>query len=237
MRFIVADDHMLFRAGLRLVLKEIFGAETEVLEAEDFDGLMRCLQGERPADLVICDLFMPADDPFAALHAAIKRANGVPLIVVSASESHGHIVRSIACGASGYLVKHESPKVLRHVIELVVDGGRYVPPQAVSGLGNGQNGEPAPAPRTAVDEAPSSPARVEVPCRDLPGLTDRQMAIWRLLAEGRSNKEIARRLAVAESTVKSQIRSIYRKLGVRNRTQAALRAIGDAMEDGSSEAA
>ena len=236
MRFIVADDHMLFRAGLRLLLKEIFGPETEVLEAGDFAGLMRCLQDEQPADLVICDLFMPADDPFVALHAAIERADGVPLIVLSASEAGGHILRSMTCGASGYLVKHESPKVLRHVIELVLDGGRYVPPQAVSGLGNGQNGASAPVPPpAAVEKAPS--ALAEVPRRRAPELTDRQTAIWRLLAEGRSNKDIARRLAIAESTVKSQIRSIYRKLGVRNRTQAALRAIGEALEDGSSEAA
>ena len=236
MRIIVADDHTLFRAGLRLVLKEVFGAETEVFEAENLAGLMAFLRDEPRADLVISDLFTTADDPFAALRAAIEGANGVPVIIVSASQDREDVLRAMRCGASGYLVKREDSKVLRHVIELVLHGGRYIPPQA---LNEPEASRPSQPPcelaaarvivsgATAAEDGPHAASR----------LTRRQAAIWLLLAEGRSNKEIARRLVLAESTVKSQTKSIYRKLGVRNRTQAALLAVGEAIRDKPSEAA
>ena len=236
MRIIVADDQTLFRAGLHLLLKQIFGAETEVFEAVDLAGLMAVLRDEPPADLVISDLLTAADDPFAALSTAIERANGVPVIIVSASQDREDVLRAMRCGASGYLVKREDSKVLRHVIELVLHGGRYIPPLALDELEASRPSlpptEPPPARvivsgATAAEDGPHPASR----------LTKRQAAIWLLLAEGRSNKEIARRLALDETTVKSENKIVYRKLGVRNRTQAALLAVDEANGDELSEAA
>ena len=121
------------------------------------------------------------------------------------------------------------------MIELVLEGGRYVPPEALSETESG-DGLPARQPTSASGSEPSRVTANERP-RGASRLTERQSMIWRLLAEGRSNKEIARRLAIAEGTVKSQVKSIYRKLGVRNRTQAALLAVGEVEEDEPPEAA
>ena len=185
---------------------------------------------------MISDLFIEVDDPFAALRAVVEKADGVPLIVVSASGARGHIVRSIACGASGYLVKQESFKVLRHVIELVVDGGRYVPPQALDESKEVLHWLPPAQPTSE----PVGEPQAALPADGLhtaSRLTKQQSAVWQLLADGHSYKEIAHRLALDETTVKSQTRSIYRKLGVRNRTQAAMLAVGEALEKEPSEAA
>ena len=228
MRIILADDHMLFRVGLRLVLKQILGAETEVLEAGSFVDLMALLRDEPPADVVISELFMPAKDPFEALRAAVELANGVPVIIVSSSQDRDHILRGMACGASGYLAKHDEPKVLRYVIELALHGGRYIPPQAVGEPGDAPPNLAVPQPKTVSDRQSATAADG---CHWASRLTKRQAVIWLLLAEGQSNKEIARRLDLAESTVKSQVKSIYRRLGVRNRTQAALLAVGEAGDE------
>ena len=197
---------------------------------------MALLRDEPPADVVISELLMPAEDPFEALRAAVERANGVPVIIVSSSQDRDHILRSMACGARGYLAKHDEPRVLRYVIELILHGGRYIPPQALTEPGNGGR-----------DPAESTPTPAQINERRAPATTDgsrwasrltkRQAVIWLLLAEGQSNKEIARRLALAESTVKSQVKSIYRRLGVRNRTQAALLAVGEADDDEPSDIA
>lgn len=236
MRIILADDHMLFRVGLRLVLKQILGTETEFLEADGFAGLMALLRDEPPADVVISELLMPAEDPFDALRAAVERANGVPVIIVSSSQDRDHILRSMACGARGYLAKHDEPRVLRYVIELILHGGRYIPPQALIEPGNNDR-DPAASPPTPTQISERRAAATADGSRWASRLTKRQAVIWLLLAEGQSNKEIARRLALAESTVKSQVKSIYRRLGVRNRTQAALLAVGEADDDEPSDIA
>ena len=165
-----------------------------------------------------------------SLRHGYREANGVPVIIVSTSQNRDDTLHCMACGAGGYLAKHDEPKVLRYTIELVLHGGRYIPPQAaerakrLSEPSEGGHGlsasQPTPAPfierQTAVTADGS---------RRASRLTERQAVIWLLLAEAHSNKEIARRLPLSPSTVKSQVRGIYRKLGVQNRTQAALVAI------------
>jgi DNA-binding NarL/FixJ family response regulator len=114
---------------------------------------------------------------------------------------------SIDCGARGYIFKHQSFEILQSALELVLAGGIYVPAEAF----------------WAADSASQLPVEAHQPAVSaLSALSPRQTAIARLLADGMSNKEIARQLDVAEGTVKAQVKSIFRKLGVRNRTEAAL---------------
>lgn len=208
MRIALADDHALFRAGLRSALAEAFG-DIEVLEAGDFGALASIVERRADLDLVLCDLRMPGMDPEGGVCAlAALCGDATPLVMVSASEDPADACRSIRQGAKGYILKSDSLAVLHRALELVLAGGIYAPAAALV---------------AAQEPAAAGPGvfSSDVP---LPPLSSRQMMIFERLADGKPNKLIARELGIAEGTVKAQLRSVFRKLGVKNRTQAALLA-------------
>jgi DNA-binding NarL/FixJ family response regulator len=123
----------------------------------------------------------------------------VPLVVVSADESPGTVGALVAIGVSGFIPKSEPAHVIREAVRLILAGGTYVP---LRYLGATLPGAP--------------PAHA--------GLTERQIEVLRLLARGQPNKEIARALGITEGTVKVHLLSVFRVLGVRNRTEAVLAA-------------
>ncbi|GAB4352339.1 MAG: response regulator transcription factor [Kiloniellaceae bacterium] len=207
MRIALADDHALFRAGLHSALAEAFGDSTEVLEAGDFAALAAVIERQADLDLVLCDLRMPGMDPQGGVRALAELCGeATPLVMVSASEDPADACRSIRQGARGYILKSDSLAVLQRALELVLAGGIYAPAAALMA-----------AQDPAVD-GPGAP----VDTTPLPPLSSRQMMIFERLADGKPNKLIARELGIAEGTVKAQLRAVFRKLGVNNRTQAAL---------------
>lgn len=210
MRVLLADDHSLFRAGFRLVLLKLLGETTVFLEAGDYAQTLELLRLPDKVDLIFCDLYMPGMDRFAGLTDVVRHAGTAPVIVLSASEHAQDVRDCIRIGARAYVFKHEDPTVLHHVLELAMAGRVYAPVEALGA-------EPSPpVPVLRAEEAllADHPAII--------GLTARQRTIVSLVGKGLSNKEIARALLIAEGTVKSQLRAIYRRLGVRNRTEAAL---------------
>lgn len=212
MKIILSDDHALFRTGMRSVLTDVLGSDLEILEAEDYQQTVSLLASHADVDLVLCDLIMPGMNEFDGLKQLVKAAAKIPVVVVSGSEDPSVTRRAIGCGAKGYIFKHQTFEVLHRALELVLAGAVYVPIEAVIGP---EDGAQAGADRTGQGG------------RSGPGgalLTRRQAMIFEQLAEGRSNKEIGRSLNIAEGTVKAQVRTIFRKLGVRNRTEAALLA-------------
>ena len=210
MRIVLADDQALFRAGFRLLLIEFFGEATEIVVAGDFPQTIDVLRETQKVDLVFCDLLMGGMDRFAGLAEVIRHSGGAPVIVLSASEQPQDVRNSIGAGARAYVSKHEDFPVLHHVVELAMAGRVYAPVEALGAA------PPTPAVVSkAGDGAPDAPPV-------LAGLSARQRMIVSLLGTGLSNKEIARALSIAEGTVKSQLRAIYRRLAVRNRTEAAL---------------
>lgn len=210
MRVLLADDHALFRAGFRLVLHGLLGEATEVLEAADFPETVNVLRTTDKVDLVFCDLYMGDVDRFVGLTNVIRYSGGAPVIVLSASEQAQDVRYSIRAGARAYVFKHEDLEVLRHVVELVIAGRVYAPVEALGA---------APPPSILARGGEDGLSAIQPMIADL---SDRQRMIVSLLGKGLSNKEIARALSIAEGTVKSQLRAIYRRLGVRNRTEAAL---------------
>lgn len=212
MRIGLADDHALFRAGLRSALREAFGADTEVLEAKNLQEMVALMQREEALDLVLCDLKMLDMDPRGGVARLVALHRKAPVVVVAASEDPRDACRSIRQGARGYIPKSDSLEILYRALELVLAGGTYVPAEVMLSL---QDGDAVPG-----DERTSG-TRGLAP-DDLPALSNRQMLIFERLADGKPNKLIARELGIAEGTVKAQLRTIFRKLGVQNRTQAAL---------------
>lgn len=211
MRIALADDHALFRAGLRSTLTDTFGDAVEVSEAKDFNELAALLASDLEFDLILCDLRMPGMDPANGIRELAAGCPGTPLVMISASEDPADACRSMEQGARGYILKNESLAVLQRAIELVLAGGLYLSASLLLDRLHLQDAE----------KAVRAPKSLE---NSVPQLSARQRMIFECLVDGKPNKVIARELGIAEGTVKAQLRAVFRKLGVRNRTQAALYA-------------
>jgi DNA-binding NarL/FixJ family response regulator len=159
-------------------------------------------------DLVLLDTSMPGMENFDGLRRVVENLYEVPVIVTSDSQNHTQIFAAIRNGARGYIPPWSKPCVLQHALPLVMAGEFYIPAGALSGRELG-----------ALRVSERSPPQMTS------SLTQRQHEITIMLAEGKSNKEIARELKVLEGTVKLHVRWILRNLGVRNRTEAVIAAV------------
>jgi len=205
MRILIADDHALFRRGLSLLLRQLY-PDAEVIEATDVASALALGDGLVQCSVILLDLTMPGMEGLAGLERLRLAAPAAPIVMLSASAELESIRRAIAGGARGYVLKSGSDETLRHALSLVMAGEIYVPPVVLSQLDRPAGGPELPA---------DSPLR---------SLTERQRETLELLAQGLSNKEIARQLGLLESTVKAHLKVILKKLGATNRTQAALLA-------------
>jgi DNA-binding NarL/FixJ family response regulator len=210
MKILIVDDHALVRRGLSYVVKEGF-PDAEVVEAESAASALELLQG--PAfDLALVDVRMPDLDGLELLRAVKADKPELPVIMLSTYDNAPYVKRALADGAAGYLLKDATPEDLSQAINVAMSGsGNVLSPRVIQNLfeeheaagrehgGNGRRGEY--------------------------NLTQREHDILALLAEGRSNRDIAQRLFLSEKTVKAHLAAIFRKLGVTNRTQAAMMAV------------
>lgn len=208
MKILLIDDHALFREGMSHVLKGMPEAP-EVYEAGSASEGLALADAQAPFDLVLLDLHLPEEDGFSVLQRLHIAHPILSVIVLSASEDFQDAKRALDLGAMGYIPKSATSQVMLGAIRLVLSGGIYLPPLLLSQW-------------QSREASPSTPQR-EV-AADYEGLTARQLDVLRLLAVGKSNKEIARDLGMAEGTVKIHITAIFRALGVVNRTQAVLTA-------------
>lgn len=206
MRILIADDHALFRDGLRLQL-EAHDPSMQVLEAADFESVFEQARETDPPDLVLIDLAMPGMDWHQALPLLRKRCPDATVVVVSASDARDDILAALNCGAAGYIPKSSPGKVMLRALELVLSGGIYVPPEVLSWVG--PTGKSAAAGEVSTAHS----------------LTPRQIEVLSLMAEGQSNKMIARTLDLSEGTVKLHVAAVLKALGADNRTQAVLVAV------------
>ena len=211
MRILIVDDHALVRRGMAYVVKEGF-PDADVVEA---DGATSALEAMRagPADLALVDVRMPDLDGLELLRAIKADWPGVPVIMLSTYENAPYVKRALADGAAGYLLKDATPEDLSQAIHVAISGGGNVlSPRVIQNLfddvesGQNANGH-------------GKPRRSEY------NLTQREHDILALLSEGRSNRSIAQSLYLSEKTVKAHLAAIFRKLGVTNRTQAAMMAV------------
>lgn len=207
MKILLADDHTMFREGLCHVLRALI-EDVSVIEAADYPETIRAAQEHSDLDLILLDLRMPGMDGLAGVEAVRSVRPEVPLVVISAITDKRYVLGAIDRGAAGYIPKALSSKVLVGALKLVLSGGVYLPAEAIS---TDQASAEANWDEGSVDDAP-------------PELTRRQTDVFGLLALGLSNKEIGCRLALSEGTVKLHVGALLKKLGVNNRTQAAVKA-------------
>jgi len=209
MKILIVDDHALVRRGLNYVVKEGF-PDADVVEAE---GSSAALEGMRAGgvDLALVDVRMPDLDGLELLKAIKAEWSEVPVIMLSTYENAPYVKRALADGASGYLLKDATPEDLAQAIKVAMSGsGNVLSPRVIQNLFEDQEAASAGANGTRRNEY---------------SLTQREHDILALLAEGRSNREIAQSLFLSEKTVKAHLAAIFRKLGVTNRTQAAMMAV------------
>jgi len=207
MHILLVDDHTLFREALLHVLKQL-DAEVLVLEAANCEEARQLLKLRRNLDLVLLDIDLPDQDGLSALPGLCELAPTAPIVVLSGSEHGRHVQSALDRGAVGYIPKSCSGHEMVAALKLVLQGELYVPPRLLGKLALGA--------AAAIVEQEQSAAN---------GLTNRQIEVLALLAQGLPNKSIAKRLNVAEGTVKLHVAAILRALDVSNRTQAVAAAV------------
>lgn len=208
MYILIADDHELFRDGLRHVLTQL-DASVTIFEASDYPGAVALAESEPRINIVLLDLSMPGlpwNEGLQTLRQ--KLPHEVPIIVLSASDDRRHVLQAVNLGAAGFIPKTSSSRVMLSALKLVLSGGVYLPPALLDqssehGYSDGGLG--------GQDGAASF-------------LTPRQREVLVLLGQGKSNKEIARVLQLAEGTVKLHVTAILKALNVNNRTRAVVAA-------------
>jgi DNA-binding NarL/FixJ family response regulator len=209
MRILVVDDHALVRRGMSYVVKEGF-PDAEVIEAESSAAALEALRSTGKVDLALVDVRMPDLDGLELLRAIKVEWGEMPVIMLSTYENAPYVKRALADGAAGYLLKDATPEDLSQAINVAMSGsGNVLSPRVIQNLFEDQD----------ASNGSSNGRRSEY------SLTQREHDILELLAEGKSNREIAGRLYLSEKTVKAHLAAIFRKLGVTNRTQAAMMAV------------
>jgi two-component system nitrate/nitrite response regulator NarL len=202
-RIVVIDDHTLFRRGLIALLAREPGFAIVGEAADGFEGI-RAVGAHRP-DVVLLDLHMPGISGLDAIDAIRKEAPEARVVMLTVSEDADDLLAALRAGASGYLLKNIDSEFLVSAIRRAADGDAVVSPE--------MTGKLVQEVRTRAEPAPDAV------------LSAREREILTHVARGASNKEIARALDVAESTVKIHVQHILRKLNLGSRVQAAIWAV------------
>jgi DNA-binding NarL/FixJ family response regulator len=202
MKILIADDHALFRDGLAMRLEEI-APDAVVLQASSYTQVFKILNTESQIDVLVLDVEMqdmPWLESLKQIHALAPK---MKIIVVSASEDSRTIRTILATGVKGYIPKRSEVKVFNNALKLIIEGGSYVPPNLLE--------------NTPLNALSGRNIGIKT-------LTTRQSQVLDLIAQGKSNKQIAYDMGVSESTVKLHINALLRSLHVNNRTQAVITA-------------
>jgi len=209
LRVILIDDHTLFRVGLEGLLTSR-GIEVIASVGSGQDCLR--LVGDLNPDIILLDMRMPGINGLGVLELLRKHDPQLPVVMLTTSTDEGDLLESLRQGAQGYLLKDMEPDELVLALRDIVSGKTVVAPdlapilaKAVQGGGASEKAEPEASPFSE--------------------LTPRETEILGLLAEGQSNKAIARNLGISDGTVKLHVKAILRKLDVHSRVEAAVMAV------------
>jgi DNA-binding NarL/FixJ family response regulator len=197
-RVAVADDHRVVRVGLEQLLATFADVELVGIAAGGEEAVALCT-AERP-DVLLLDLSMPGVD---GIEVTKRLADGAPdtrVIVFTSFSDRGRIVEALDAGAIGYLLKDAEPTEIESAIEAAARGEAPLAPKAAAAL--------------LADRSARSSTEIE--------LTGREREVLQLVVDGMANKQIARRLGISEKTVKGHLTNLFQRIGVADRTQAAL---------------
>ena len=214
-RVLIADDHAVVRQGLRTFLALQDDMEV-VADAADGEEAVRAAREHAP-DIVLMDLVMPNMDGVEATRRIAAERPATRVIALTSFLEDDKVLPAVRAGAAGYLLKDVGPPELVRAIR-TVHGGEALLHPAVAARVLEEVAAPAPA-----------PVRTPAPERGDTGLTPREREVLALVARGLANKRIAQELGIAEKTVKIHVSRILHKLGVADRTQAALYAVREGL--------
>lgn len=226
----MVDDHEVVRAGLRLLLGR-FDDITCVGEARDGEAAIREAEALAP-DVILMDLSMPGMDGVAATREIVARDPGVRVVVLTTFADRAHVTAAIDAGAVGFLLKDAEPDTLAAAIRAAARGEAPLDPRAALALLDRRRHLGAEAPGPGAEEP--APSASGVPSATTVGgsqpapagvgaeLTPREREVLALVGQGLGNRLIARRLGIAEKTVKAHLTSVFARIGVTDRVQAAL---------------
>lgn len=196
LRILVADDHVMVLEMFEQFLSNL--PNVEAVTAADLDGALALIKQEGAFDLVLLDLNMPGMNGTQGLSQSIAENGGKPVALLTSNPSAKVVAEVLALGGAGLVLKTTSLKALGNEVRFMAAGGRYIPVELIE------------TQRVKTQEATNTK------------LSDREMTVLNLLAEGKPNKEIGDNLTLAQPTVKMHVKSICKKLGASNRTQAVI---------------
>jgi DNA-binding NarL/FixJ family response regulator len=204
-RILIADDHAVVRQGLRMFLG--LDPELEIVgEARDGAEAISLTRQLHP-DVVLMDLLMPVMDGIAATAAIRREQPDTEVVALTSVLEDSAVIDALRAGAIGYLLKDTDANELRRAVKAAAAGQVQLAPQAAARLLR----------------------EVRAPAKEVDQLTTREIEVLQLLTLGKSNKEMAQSLSIAEQTVKTHVSHILSKLDVPSRTQAALYAISSGL--------
>ncbi|WP_144979629.1 response regulator transcription factor [Halomonas sp. C22] len=213
---LVADDHPLFRDALQAVIRGGL-ADTRLLEADSLAAAMAHIEAHDTLDLLLLDLSLPDADGLEGLKTLRSAFPWLPVAIVSAHQERQLVLDAITQGAVGYIPKSTPSQQLLSALEQILQGQLYLPADIM------RRPTAQRAPAAASVSSSAALQDVERPAR-LPRLTDKQLDVLSCMSQGMSNKQIARELTIAETTVKTHVSAILRKLGASSRVHAIVLA-------------
>jgi DNA-binding NarL/FixJ family response regulator len=204
-RVLVADDQSMVRAGFRMLLADEQDIEV-VAEAENGREAVEKTARFNP-DVILMDIRMPELDGLQATRRILAEDNGARILILTTFDLDEYVYEALSAGASGFVLKDDSPEQLLAAIRTVAAGDALLSPTVTKKVIKQFARHPRPAPPKALGE-----------------LSERERDVFRLMAEGMSNSEIGQELFISETTVKTHVTHILQKLNLRDRVQAVVLA-------------
>jgi DNA-binding NarL/FixJ family response regulator len=207
-KILVADDHPLFRDAIVNIIGVKFPGAT-TYETEDIESTLALVKENDDIDLILLDLNMPGMSGLNGVLDLCTQCPLVPIVIVSAEQEKQRILQTISYGAVGFIAKSSSKEVIVEAIESVIQGNVYLPSDIMRSQASSSN----------ENEFKALPENIAL-------LTRRELLVVKHLTKGEANKQIAFNLHISETTVKSHVSSILKKLGATNRVKVVLGCSG-----------
>lgn len=203
-KIMIADDHSMIREGLKNLL-ELDGDIQVIAEAVDGEDCLDKLQVVKP-DVLLLDINMPKKNGLEVLKSLKSKKSKLKVLVLTVHNEIEYLMKAVDIGVNGYVLKDSESAELKKAIFTVAEGESYIQPSLI------------PALNAKMIETNKDAEKIK-------SLTKRELDVLKLLAVGMFNKEVGKRLEISERTVKNHVSNIFKKLGVTDRTQAAVFAI------------